>query len=122
MTLLGHMRKRLKSLVECKFAIHHRGDPVPLDETTVGQGNAIVDPNFSEPRDHENVTVVEARGRDAHPDLARCRLRKFGLCHHKLTFGRTKFVVTHLSGLHQKAKGRLWRTCSDSMSHCPSTR
>jgi hypothetical protein len=33
MTLLGHMRKRLKSLVECKFAIHHRGDPVLLDET-----------------------------------------------------------------------------------------
>ena len=33
MTLLGHMRKRLKSLVECKFSIYHRGDPVPLDET-----------------------------------------------------------------------------------------
>jgi hypothetical protein len=28
MTLLGHMRKGLKSLVECKFAIHHQGDPV----------------------------------------------------------------------------------------------
>ena len=25
MTLLGHMRKRLKSLVECKFSIYHRG-------------------------------------------------------------------------------------------------
>lgn len=32
MTLLGHMRKRLKSVVECKFAIHHRGDAVLLDE------------------------------------------------------------------------------------------
>jgi hypothetical protein len=33
MTLFGYVRKRLKSLVECKFAIHHRGDPVLLDET-----------------------------------------------------------------------------------------
>ena len=33
MRLLGHMRKRLRSLVECKFAIHHRGDTVLLDET-----------------------------------------------------------------------------------------
>jgi hypothetical protein len=32
MTLLGHMRERLKSLVECKFAIHHRGESVLLDE------------------------------------------------------------------------------------------
>ena len=32
MTLLGHMRKRLKNLVECKFAIHHRGESVLLDE------------------------------------------------------------------------------------------
>jgi hypothetical protein len=32
MTLFGHMRKRLKSVVECKFAIHHRGDAVLLDE------------------------------------------------------------------------------------------
>ena len=32
MTLLGHMRKRLKRLVECKFAIDHRGDSVLLDE------------------------------------------------------------------------------------------
>jgi hypothetical protein len=33
MTLLGHMRKRLKSLVESKFAVHHRRDPALLDET-----------------------------------------------------------------------------------------
>jgi hypothetical protein len=33
MTLLGHMRKGLKSLVECKFAIHHRSNPVLFDET-----------------------------------------------------------------------------------------
>ena len=32
MTLFGHMRKRLKSVIECKFAIHHRGDAVLLDE------------------------------------------------------------------------------------------
>ena len=31
-TLLGHVRERLKSLVESKFAIHHRGDSVLLDE------------------------------------------------------------------------------------------
>jgi hypothetical protein len=32
MALLGHMRKRLKSLVKCKFAVHHRGDSVLPDE------------------------------------------------------------------------------------------
>jgi hypothetical protein len=33
MTLLGHMRKRLKSFVEAEFMIHHWRDPVPMDET-----------------------------------------------------------------------------------------
>ena len=33
MTFLGHMRKRMKSHVECKFSMRHRDDPVPLDET-----------------------------------------------------------------------------------------
>ena len=33
MKLFGYVRKRLKSLVECKFAIYHRSDPVLLDET-----------------------------------------------------------------------------------------
>jgi hypothetical protein len=33
MTLLGHILKSLKSVNECKFTIHHRSDPVHLDET-----------------------------------------------------------------------------------------
>src|SRR5271155_2678458 len=32
MRLLGHMRERLKSLVECKFAIHYRGESLLLNE------------------------------------------------------------------------------------------